>query len=75
MTGSRVRDTALGLFFPQRQGAGEVPALATGAQRLRARLEGTGPWAEVEVPALHPLHREAVVWGRGELLEQLGASP
>lgn len=68
------RDAALGLFFPQWQGAGEVPALETGARRLRARLDGVGPWMNVEVPAVHPLRREAGVWGRSELLGQLGAA-
>ncbi|WP_164008589.1 arginase family protein [Pyxidicoccus trucidator] len=68
------RSAALGLFFPQWQGAGEVPALETGARRLRARLDGVGPWAEVEVPAVHPLRREAGVWGHGELLAQFCAA-
>ncbi|MCP3135933.1 arginase family protein [Pyxidicoccus sp. QH1ED-7-1] len=71
---STTRDGSLGLFFPQWQGAGEVPALETGARRLRARLDGTGPWLEVEVPSLHPLRREDGLWGRGELLGQLGAA-
>ena len=73
MTTSPTRNDALGLFFPQWQGAGEVPALETGAHRLRARLDGVGPWARVDVPALHPLRREAGVWGHGELVAQLGA--
>ncbi len=71
---SSARGAALGLFFPQWQGAGEIPALETGAHRLRERLTGAGPWAEVPVPSVHPLRREAGVWGHGELLTQLGAA-
>ncbi|WP_163989942.1 arginase family protein [Pyxidicoccus caerfyrddinensis] len=74
MTPPTIRNGSLGLFFPQWQGAGEVPALETGARRLRARLDGVGPWARVDVPSVHPLRREAGVWGHGELVEQLGAA-
>ncbi len=71
---STVRDAALGLYFPQWQGAGEHPWLEPGARRLRERLDGVGTWAEVKVPSLHPLRRESGMWGREELLGQLASA-